>query len=101
MKLLWILLAVMSLSSCCADLDKDKIRDELSKYLAIGDTREKVELVLKNHGIIFGYDEYENLYYSNIRGKNCSFDKAVVVDIYIDKLGRVSKIKTSYAYKLP
>lgn len=101
MRQLLILIAILFLSACCSDLNKDRIKSEISKILQIGDSREKVELVLKNHGIIFGYDEYENLYYSNIRGENCAFDKVVVVDVYMDKSGRVSKIETSYAYTMP
>lgn len=99
MRLFWIILVALSLSSCCTDLDKDKIRAELSKELQIGDTREKVELVLKRHRIDFSYyEEPERKYYANITGKNCAFDKSVIVDIYMDKSGRVSKIEVTNSY---
>lgn len=98
MKLLWVLLAVMSLSSCCADLDKEKVRAELSKELHVGDSREKAELVLKSHGMDFSYDKFEQRYQSGIRGENCAFDKSVIVYIYINKSGLVSKIEVSNSY---
>ena len=98
MKLLWGLLAVMSLSSCCADLDKEKISAELNKDLHVGDSREKAESVLRNHQIGFSYDEYQNLYSSNIRGKDCAFDKSILVTIYLNKSGVVSKIEVSNSY---
>lgn len=86
------------LCGCCPNLDKDKIKSEISKDLKIGDSREKVEDVLKNNRIEFTYDEYENLYSSNIRGGNCEFDRTVLVTIYLDSSGRVSKIETSDSY---
>jgi len=90
---------MLLLSSCCADLDKEKIRNELSKSLKIGDTREKVEFVLRSHGIDFSYDaEFEQRYSSNIRGKNCAFDKSVIIYIYINKSGLVSKIEVLNSY---
>lgn len=98
MKLLCALLTVLSLSGCCAGLDEEIIREKLSKELHVGDSREKVELVLKSHGMDFSYDEYQDLYSSNIRGKNCAFDKSVMVTIYINKSGRVSKIEVSNSY---
>ncbi len=98
MKLLWVVLAVVSLSSCCADLDKEKISAELHKDLHVGDSREKAELVLKSRGIEFSYDEYQQRYQSNIRGENCAFDKSVLVFIYLNKSGLVSKIEVSNSY---
>ncbi len=98
MKLFWIILVTLLLSSCCTDLDKEKIKGELSKELQIGDTREKVELVLKRHGMDFSYDEYQQRYQSGIRGENCAFDKSVIVLVYINKLGRVSKIEVTNSY---
>ncbi len=98
MKLLCALLAVLFLSGCCAGLDKETIENELAKDLKIGDSREKAELALKSHGMDFSYDEYQDLYSSNIRGKNCAFDKSVMVTIYINKSGLVSKIEVSNSY---
>lgn len=98
LKLLWVLLAVMSLSSCCADLDKEKISAELNKELHVGDSRGKVESILKIHGIDFSYDEYQQRYQSGIRGENCAFDKSVIVLIYINESGLVSKIEVSNSY---
>jgi len=98
MKLFCVLLAALVLSGCCADLNKDKIKNELAKNLQVGDSREKAERVLKSHGIYFSYDEYSQRYQSNITGKNCAFDKSVIVYIYIGESGGVSRIETSYAY---
>ena len=93
-----MLLAIFSLSGCCAGLDKDKIKSELSKDLQVGDSREKVERVLKNQGLVFSYDEYSQRYQSGIRGENCAFDKSVILYIYIDKSGGVSRIDASDSY---
>lgn len=98
MKFFWMLLSMLLLSSCCADLDKEKIRNELSKSLKIGDTHEKAELVLKNLVISSSYDEYQQRYQSNFTGKNCAFDKSVIIYIYINKSGLVSKIEVLNSY---
>lgn len=89
---------VLLLSGCCAGLDEEIIRDKLTKELHVGDSREKVALVLKSHGMDFSYDEYQQRYQSGIRGENCAFDKSVIVLIYMDKSERVSKIEVSNSY---
>jgi hypothetical protein len=99
LKLLVALIVSLCLSGCCPDLDKDKIKNELDASLQVGDSREKVEKVLKAHGIEFGYDgEFEQRYSANIVGKGCAFDKSVIVYIYMDKLGGMSRIETSDSY---
>lgn len=101
MKLLCALLTVVSLSGCCAGLDEEIIREKLSKELHVGDSREKVELVLKSHGMDFSYDEHQQRYQSGIGGEDCNFNpfnKVVAVLIYINKSGRVSKIEVSNSY---
>jgi hypothetical protein len=81
------------------DLTKDKVRSEINKDLQIGDPREKVERVLKSRGIDFSYDgQFEQRYSSNIKGKNCAFDKSVILYIYLDKSGNVSRIETLDSY---
>ena len=99
MKLLCALLTVLFLSGCCAGLDEEIIRDKLTKELHIGDSREKVERVLKSHGMDFSYDaEFEQRYQAGIGGEDCAFNplnKVVTVSIYMDKSGRVSKIEVS------
>lgn len=100
MKLLWTLVFALFVSGCnkCADLDKEKIKEEFSKELHVGDSRKKVVHVLIKSGMNFIYDEYSDAYSLTIRGKDCAFDKSVLVDIYLDKSGSMSKIETSYAY---
>lgn len=100
MKSLFVLLTVLSLGGCCAGLDAEMVRGKLSKELHVGDSREKVELVLKRHGIDFDYeDEPEQRYHAIIRGKNCAFDKSVTVNVYIiNKSGLVSKIEVFNSY---
>ena len=101
LKLFLALLAAISLSACCADLDEKKVRAELNKYLHVGDSREKAELVMKSHGISLSYDQYQQRYQSNITDKNSTFnpfDKSVIVYIYIDQSGLVSKIEVSNSY---
>lgn len=95
---------IFSLAACCPDLDKEKIKAMLNKELHVGDSREKIETVLKNNNIKFGYDGvYEHKYYSSIRSKNCfnPFDKSVDVEVYLDKSDLLSKININYSYTLP
>lgn len=99
-----ILLAPILLTSCCSDLNKEEISSVLSNALHVGDSREKIESVLKGSGIDFSFDEkFEHRYSSTIRGKNCfnPFDKSVGVYIYLDKSERMSKIETFYSYTMP
>ena len=100
MKLLWALVFVLFVSGCdnCPDLDKDKIKEELSKELHVGDSRKQVEHVLIKSGMDVRYDEYQHRYATNISGNNCAFDKSVFVTIDIDKYGSVSKIDAIYLY---
>lgn len=100
-KTFFTIFLISVLCGCCPNLDKDKIKNEISKDLKIGDSREKVESVLKSHGIAVRYDEYQQRYYSGIGGEDCAFNpfnKVVDVGVYIDNSGLVSKIETSYSY---
>lgn len=97
-KILGAVLAVSLLTGCCPGLDKDKIKSDLSKDLQVGDSREKIERVLSSHGFSFSYSEYQNLYNTTVRGKNCAFDKAVILTVYLDESGRMLRIETSDSY---
>ena len=103
MKLLWMFVLALLVSGCndCPDLDKDKIKEYLSKELHVGDSRKKVVQVLIKSGIDFSSDKYSNAYHGIIRGgKSCPLD-AILVDIYMDKSDAVLKIETSYSTTMP
>lgn len=101
-KIIGVVVAVSLLTGCCSGLDAEIIRDKLTKELHVGDSREKVERVLKSHGMDFSYDaEFEQRYQSLIGGEDCAFNplnKVVAVYIYMNKSGRVSKIEVSNSY---
>ena len=103
MKLLWMFVLALLVSGCndCPDLDKDKIKEYLSKELHVGDSRKKVVQVLIKSGMDFSNDEYANAYHGIIwGGKSCPLD-AILVDIYMDKSDAVLKIETSYSTTMP
>lgn len=97
-KALLTILAISVLCGCCPNLDKDKIKSELSSNIKIGDPREMVEQVLKANQLEFSYDEFQQRYPSGIEGGGCEFNKSVIIYIYIDQSGQVSKIETSDSY---
>lgn len=97
-KTLGPVLAVLLLAGCCPNLNKDKIKSDLYKEMQVGDSREKIERVLKSHRIDFSYDEYQHRYQSNIRGENCAFDKSIILYVYVDTSMRMLKIETSDSY---
>jgi len=74
---------------------------EINKLIHVGDSRETIERVLKSKGIRFSYDEFQQRYQSNIKGNNCLFDKSILLFVYLDKSGRMSRIETQEAYTMP
>lgn len=92
------LFLMWSLSGCCAGLDEGKIRSDFSAELQVGDSREKIERVLERHRIDFSFDEHQHRYQSNIRGENCTFDKSIILYVYVDPSMRMLRIETSDSY---
>jgi len=104
MALCFFLMAAFILAtfSGCCPLDRDEVREQLTAELRVGDSREKIETVLKNAGIDFSYDKWTNSYGATIRDdEHCgplSMYKAISVYIHLDDQGRLSKIEVSASY---
>lgn len=98
----FLVVSVLATSSGCCPLDADEVREQLTVELRVGDSREKIEIVLRNAGIDFSYDKWTNSYGATIRDdEHCgplSMYKAISVYIHLDDTGHLSRIEVSDSY---
>ena len=82
----------------CDHLNKDEIKNNLYKHLRVGDSRDKIESVLREAKISSSYDKFETRYQSYIREEGCPYGKDIIIDVYLDNNGRMSRIETMDSY---
>ena len=94
----WILLAC---GENCIKAKAMEVRSILGQRLKIGDMRERADVVLKNAGIAYGYDRYQNRYQSTIADSRCGPYQAISVYVNFDSSERVSKIEVFETFTGP
>ena len=103
-KLAILLMVALTLSGHGHDCMKPKteeVRRLLEKRLKVGDIPERVEEVLKNAGISYEYDQFQNLYQSTITDSRCGPYQAISVYVYFDSLQKMSKFEIFESYTGP
>src|SRR5665213_1093635 len=85
----------------CMKPKTEEIRNLLRRELWLGDTREKVENVLKNAGIAFEYDRFLNRYQSTIADSRCGPYVAITVYVNFDSSEKMSKVDVFESYTVP
>lgn len=97
-----LLIMLLLIGGCsdhsCDHLNKDEIKIDLEKRIRVGDSRDQIEAALKDAKLHFSYDQYNNSYNSFIREEGCPYGKDVIIEVYLDKNGYMSKIETSDSY---
>lgn len=89
---------LLNLSACSGGcLDIDEIEKELHSKLNIGDSREMVDASLKDTGVQFTYDKFQNRYNAAIT-EGCSKYEAIIVLIVFDDSNKLSEIKVFKEY---
>jgi len=78
-------------------LEIEEVREKLHSKLSIGDSRERVDASLKDTGIRFTYDKFQNRYNAAIT-EGCSKYEAIVVLIIFDDSNKLSEIKVFKEY---
>jgi len=96
--LLMVALALSGCNSDCMKAKTEEMRTLLENKLKIGDTRGKVDVVLKKAGIAYSYDRFQNRYQSTIYNSKCGDDKATSIYIYFTTSGRMQKIEVRETY---
>lgn len=99
-----VLMVVLALLGCGYDCLKPKteeVRSLLEKELKVGDTPERVEEVLKNAGILYSYDRFQNRYQSTIFDSRCGPYQAISVYVYLDSLKKMSKFEVRVTFTAP
>lgn len=96
------ILCVLGNSACHGGcLRTDELRALLNREIKVGDGREKVDLVLKNAGIDYSYDAYQNRYGSTVRDDRCGSWRAISVYVNFDLSGKVAGIEVFESYTAP
>ena len=91
---------ISSIVSCGRDcLNPNSVEQVLNTELSVGDDREKIEGVLKNHGLKVSYDKYSNRYSSYIKS-DCDKFKAISVYIQLDRGEKVLSIEVFNSYTM-
>ena len=95
-------LCILSIPACEGGCLKksSEVKALLSAKLKSGDSRTKIESVLKGAGIQFSYDKYSNRYQSNITDQ-CGKFESVIVYVYLDNSSKMAKIETLVSYTAP
>lgn len=76
----------------------EEVKSLLEKKLKIGDERQKVEDVLKDAGILYAYDQFQNRYQSTITDPLCGSGQAISVYVYFDSSKKMSKVEVFESY---
>ena len=66
----------------------------------VGDTRKRVEEVLKSVGIIYEYDPFQNRYQGTITDKRCPYE-AIQIYVTLDISEKLSKVEVFESYTAP
>ena len=99
-----VLMVVLALLGCGYDCLKPKteeVRSLLEKELKVGDIPERVEEVLKNAGISYSYDPFQNLYGSTIFDSRCGPYQAISVYVHLDSSKKMSKFEVYETFTGP
>jgi len=96
-----LLIVALSLSGCNGDCMKPKteeVRGFLKKELKGGDTRDRVEEVLKKAGIAYTYDQFQSRYQSTIFDSRCGQDQAISIYVYFNASNKMSEVEVIETY---
>lgn len=99
-----LLMAALTLSGCnedCMKPETKELRDLLEKELKVGDTRERVEGVLKNAGIAYEYDQFQNRFQSTITDSQCGPYWAISLYVYFNSSNKMSKVEAFESHTGP
>jgi hypothetical protein len=98
-KKLVVISMAINLVGCEGDCSNfDRIKTRLEHEIKIGDTRQKVEEILKGSQLDYSYDGFQNRFQSTARDSACG--KWVALSIYVsfDEMGLVSKVEVFRSY---
>jgi hypothetical protein len=96
-----IAIAVTLLISCrdADETSRARVESELRSRLAVGDTSEKIERVLKEKNIPFSFDRFSSGYQARIDPKEKSkIPRVISVWIHVDQTGRLTNIDVHNSY---
>jgi len=96
--LLAMIAVIVSGCRDCIEPKFQEVKGLLDGKLKVGDTRERVEEVLKSAEIGYTYDRFSNRYQSTVRDARCEPYAAVSVYVNLDTSGKVSKVEVSKTY---
>ncbi|MDB5823134.1 MAG: hypothetical protein JWR21_1838 [Herminiimonas sp.] len=93
-------MVALTLSGCdaCMKPKTEEVRHLLEKELKVGATRERVDKVMKNAGIPYSYDQFQNRYQSTIFESRCGPYQAVSIYVYFDSSMKMSKVEVFDSY---
>ena len=97
-----LIASAMTLLISCRDADETsraRVENELRSSLAVGDTSEKIERVLKEKNIPFSFDRFSSRYQARIDPKGKSkIPRVITVLIYVDQTGQLTNIDVRNSY---
>ncbi|MEW6401337.1 MAG: hypothetical protein AB1649_06020 [Chloroflexota bacterium] len=109
-----LFVAILIMPACYRNcLPTNEVKDRLNRQLHVGDTREKIEAVLKDivsaydrrppeedrGGKYFNYVEFVKRYSTTIRDEpGCGSLQGISIFIYLDDQDRLSRIEVSEFY---
>lgn len=100
----FILVAFTVIPGCSASIMTSKKTEKLiSENLNVGDSYTKIETFLKNHDIVFGYDNYHSRYQCIIRDPAWYKPKgyhSIVIYIYVDESKAFQRAEVRDSYTL-
>lgn len=82
-------------------LKTDEIRALLNQEIKAGDSRDKVDVVLKNAGIDYSYDANQHRYGSTIRDDRCGPWQAISIYVNFDLSEKVTGVEVFESYTSP
>lgn len=94
-----VLMTALTLSGCgCMKKKLPELRSVLEKELKAGDTSGRVEEVLKNAGVVYSYDEYQNRYQGNVYDSQCGPYEGISVYVYLDDSKKMTEFEAFVSY---
>jgi hypothetical protein len=86
----------------CFDSDevlRARVENELRANLAVGDSAEKVERVLKEEGLPFDFDRFNHRYQAGFVPKEKRMiERFVGIYVYVDQSKRITRIEVTNSY---
>lgn len=86
---------------CLESTNVEALRARVTTQLKVGDSRERVEQVLRSSGIHYSYDRFQSRFQSTVDDSRCGLKQAISLYVYLDSAQKMLKVEAFASYTMP